>query len=428
MSAPAVVAPQPPRPAPAQPAPVAPPQGAMDNYDYLRKVPPKRLPMPMSSGAGYSQAWTAGATLQYDVPTVAGGYLESILIKVNMTSVKPATGSSATYAANTDNIPYGIIQYINLMMGKQQIHVRPRTLKYLPVLQGYQRALPFVVPTDMVHNTQLDAVVWNSPFNITTNTDNVWTFWLRLPIGGLLPRSAAGYLPMMSQSTAIQLQLVLPSNLMGPDPLDNVIATTGGTAAAVTGAGTIKAYAEYRDGTNWIAPANLAMDVTGLPTVQYYIDRPINGLTSGSIVKSKLDNKLQHLYMLLYVVDGVQSTSCSTMSNIQQIEMDPDSGSGNHLEAWGVQANNIDQYDYFERFRHAYGQDLDAGVIGLVPGPAFLGQNPDTQEGSAYVNMTNNGWTDFNYGIQVGSVSSATINPRVECQLISVNTAGLVQG
>lgn len=422
-----VQAPRPPVPAPNQPAPVAAPNTVHDNYQYLRSTLRKRVVCPPSSGAGLNQTFAGSTQLNYDVPTVQGGYLDSLLFKCAIT-VNPATGTGATYAANF-GVPFTAIQYIQLQFGKQQVRVRPITLKYLPLLFGYVRSLYPQILTGGLSNAWLQPLVWGSPFNITTNTNNAWTFWFRLPLR-LLPRSAAGMIPMMAQSTVAQVQIVT-ATLLGPDPLDNPIATTGGTGAAVTGGGTIQVLAEYRDGTNYMSPSPLALDLTGQPTIQWYIDRPINPLTSGSVLRQKIDNKLQHLFALSYVVDGQQSTTLiSSNSNIAELETDMDSGGANRFLAFGTQGNNLQVADFFEEFRYTFGQDLDHGLVPWIPGPSYLGLNPDNQEGGSFLNMMGGGWTDFNYGLQVTTTSTATAGlvPRVETQVISVNPAGLVMG
>lgn len=391
------------------------------NWDYLRKAIQKYAVCPPAAGAGINQTYVAGQTLIYDVPTANGGYLDEILVECSLT-VNPATGTGATYALNA-GAPWTLIDTVIVEYGGTQVKLRPLFLKYLAELMGYERSFP-----EQVNSGQsvsfVSTSVWGSPFALTTATNNPWNFWFRIPLR-LLPRSAAGMLPIMADSTRAQIKLVLASAADGPDPILNTILGAN-TGHAVTVGGTIKVAGIYRDGTNLASPQPVVLNLDSEPTVQYVIDRQLNPLTAGSILRQRLDTKGHHLYVLSIIVDGNQSSKFAADSNIAGIELDQDFAGQNAFFRFGVQGSNVNFIDYRERFRTFLGQDIDEGVIPWVPGPAFYGLNPDNQEGGSYLNTLPGGWTDVSYGVQVTSVSSATITPRVETFIATVNPMGLV--
>lgn len=403
------------------------------NANFLRTTLRKQAVCPPAAGAGINQAYSSGQTLIYDVPTANGAFLESILVECNLT-VNPAVGTGSAYALNA-GAPWTLIDTILVEYGSTQAKLRPLVLKYLELFQGYERSQPEQINTG-TSVTFVGNTVWGTPFNLTTNTNNPWKFWFRLPLRRL-PRRAAGMLPIQGDSTKCQVKIVLASSALGPannapgDPILTTISTTAGTGGAVTVAGTIEVVAEYRDGTNLLSPRPLSLDLTGEPTIQYIIDRQLNPLTAGSILRQKIDSKLQHLYLLSIIVDGLQATKFASDSNLQVLELDQDSGGQNAFARYGVTGANIGITEFLEQFREArlFGQDVDEGVIPWVPGPAALGTAADLLEGNSYLNMMPpGGWTDTNYAVQVGSVSSTNFTPRVETYCVSVNPLGLIRG
>jgi hypothetical protein len=270
----------------------------------------------------------------------------------------------------------------------------------------------------------LTSTIWGSPFAVTTNTNNPWNFWFRLPLRWLL-RTAAGMLPIMGSATAMQVQVVLASNMDGLDPILSPVAGANTGHAVVLG-GTLGVEVIYRDGTNYLSPSPMTCDLTSLPTFQIIMDRQLNPLTAGTVMRQRFGEKLQHLFALSTVVDGNQSTAFALNSNIQAIELDQDFNGDNAFWRFGSTGSNVGVNEFFERIRTTLGQDLDQGIIPWVPGPAFNGVNPDNQEGGLVLNMMPGGWTDASYGIQVGAVSATNFTPRVETCLISINPAGLV--
>lgn len=395
------------------------------NLAFLSGAYRRKAVCPPASGAGVNQTYVAGNTLIYDVPTANGAYLDSVLVECSLT-VNPATGTAATYALNA-GAPYNLIDYIQIEYNGVQARLRPLLMKWVSQLQGYERSQPSQVNSGQ-SVSWLQNTIWGSPFAITVNTANPWNFWFRVPLR-MFPRSLAGALPIMSDSTKCQIKLQLSGNAMGNDPLTAAVANTGGTGANVVVGGTIAVVAEYRDGTNLFQTQALSPSLNGEPTVQYYVDSQLNPLTAGTIIRKRLDVKQPHLYVLSVIVDGQQSTKFSANSNIAALELDQDFAGQNAFFRYGTSGSNISVQHFFEELQDmAFGQSLDEGVIPWVPGPAYLGTNPDNLEGASYLNMASGGWTDTSIGVQVSAVNGvANITARVETYEISLNPLGLVR-
>lgn len=397
-----------------------------NNWAFMRTALKQYAVCPPSSGAGTNQSYSSGSTLIFDVPTSNGGYLESLLFQFNLT-VTNAAGTGATYAL-TAGAPYSLVDHIVIQYGNTTHTFRPIVLKHLAQLQGYEKAQPEQVNSGQTVSF-VGSTVWGSPFGVASGA-NTWKFWFRVPMH-LIPRSPAGMLPIMGDSTRCQVSVVCASAPLGNDPLLNAVATTAGTGAAVTVSGTVAVEAISQNGVNLVSTRNMGLDLQGLPTIQWTTESQYTPLTSGSMLHKKLDSKLQHLYVISYIIDGQAFGKFAGDANISGIELTMDSTAQNKFYSFGVNGNNVGFTEYRELLRNTLGQDIDEGVIPYVGGPAFGGVDPDGLEGTSYLNCIPGagGWPDANLGFQVGTVASplSGITPRVETFCISVNPQGLVR-
>lgn len=391
------------------------------NAHYMAASIDKRAVCPPASGSGTTNAipTTGGGTLIWNIPTAGGAFLHTLLFEVNAT-VTNAAGTGATYAANA-GAPYSLFPEVRVKFNGQQVRTRPYIAKVIAALRGYDRALPGKALQN--NNATIDAaIVGTVPVATGANT---WNFFFRLPLAALHEASPAGVLPMMGSGTQAQVELDVTNSPLGFDPLNSPVSVAGGTGNATTLGGTVKLVAIYKDGTNYFSPTPLKLDLDGEPTVQYVIDTPLSPLTAGSVVRQRISTLLQHYYVCHIVVDGVQSTTFSTLNNLQMVELDEDSVGQNKLVQIGTNTN-LSINDYYEAMRYYFAQDLDVGVIAHIVGAQMGQTNPSNREGQQILNMTPGGWTDINHAWQVGAVSSANFNPRVETFLVSANPAGLL--
>lgn len=399
-----------------------------NNLQYLRSCYRKQAVCPPASGAGINQPYALGQTLIFDVPTAQGGWLESFLVQTNVT-VTFAAGTSAVQAL-TKAAMFGLFDSFQVEYGAVQQKMRPYWLRPLRQLTGYGHALQDQgVGTTPYYNLVAGrtALLKTATPGVATGA-NTWIDTWRVPLR-YIPRSPAGMLPIQGDSTRCQFKLICPASIINYDPLLGAAYPVSGTGQAATVSGTVSVIAEYRDGSNMLGPTPLTLDMGGIPTCQVYQDRQLNPLTAGTILRQRIDTKLQHLYVLSCLIDGVQSTDFATDPNITALELDQDFAGQNSFYRYGVNGSNLTTTMWpIERFREGYGigQDLDQGILPWVPGPYDLGDNPDNLEGASYLNMMSGGWPDASYGVQVTTATTTNMTPRVETIVVCANPVGLV--
>lgn len=402
------------------------------NRAYLQQSVDKYAVCPAAGGA-VSNVYAAGATLNYNFPTAGGAYIREfeILFDIKFT---PATGTSATYAWSAAGA-YAWVSEIDIVYNGQQARIRPYFLKVLDILR-YKQWLPFAqVLSGLVADATTNANVSQAMPALTGGSAAVSKFRVRLPLQ-LMRWSPVGMLPTQGQGTKGQINLICASTLVNTgaanqaDPMLVPIVWTGGTGPAITldaTEKTITIFAIYNDGTNFGSKTPLALHLEGLPTVQYVIDQQLNPLTAGTIVRQRITTLQKHVVALSVVIDGNSATAFCATSNFVEIELDQDSAGQNRFWVYGA-PNNTTLFDYYERFRNLYGQDLDPGNILWVNALHYNAVDTDNTNGTQILNMSPGNWTDINYGLQVTSVSTTFTTPRVETYLFTINDAGLVLG
>ena len=396
------------------------------NQDYMRRSLVLQAVCPPSSGSGTTQNYSAGQDLIFNFPTAGDAFVRALLIKLNLTVVT-AAGTGATYAANA-GIPYSLIDRIRVNYNGTQHNFRPIFLKYWEKMRGFGRDRSGVVLSGSSVTDVQNLIEANipAPAAVVAAGSANYIFTMRVPLNmhDLDPR---GLLPSMGAGTQGQVEVICAPQALGPDPILNTIAATGGTGNAVTVTGTVEVDVEYSDGSNLQSQNPLQLSLAGLPTVQMLEDEVLSPLTAGTVNNHKVATLLQHVAVVSILVDGQQSGKFSTIGNIQALALAKDAVLSNRFFGFGAQYGNIAVSNFFERLRRRYGQDLsDDGVIVWVDALTDNVIDPDTREGVNVLNMTSNGWTDVHHGYQVGAVGAvATITPRVVTHVFAINPAGL---
>jgi hypothetical protein len=404
------------------------------NAAYLAQAVRKIAVAPPVSG-GTTQAWAAGASLLYNFPTAAGAFAAELLITANLT-VTPATGTSATYFTNP-SAPWSVFQEVQVLYNGMQCRLRPYLIKVFDTMRGYAHmapiggntpggvAAPAAAGNQLFANATLSTALY-SGVPAVVGSANTWNFVFRIPLNALHQLSAEGMLPMQGSGTKPQVNIICAGLTMADDPLLFPLSANGGSGNAVTITGTVKCEIVYYDGTNFGGPNPISLDITGLPTVQYIIETPLTPLAGGVMQRQRIAALLQHYYVVSILIDAQQKGAFATVGNIVNLELDQDSVGQNRFFAFG-QSNNVSPNDFFENIRRTFGQDLDAGVIPWIAAEAYNTEDADTRMGTQVLNMTAGGWTDVHHAYQVTAVGAvATITPRVETFLVSLNPAGLV--
>jgi len=402
---------------------------AQANADYLMRAEETIATCPPTSG-GISQPFVAGQTLIYNLPTAEGGMIKELLISVSI-NVTLAAGTGATYAATAGGAIAGAAQGIDTIevnYNGVQAKLRPMLAYMLEWLKGYGRS-----PSWIVNAGNSDATIGAAlkAMSLVAGT-TTWLATFRVRLNALHPHDPAGILPSMGSVTPGFVKINCAQALMGNDPIYNTVYASGGTGNAVTvnqGTSTfVKVEAIYTDGTHLGGPVPLLLDLAGEPTCQYIMDQTLQPLAAGSIQRQKIATLQQHYYAISIVVDGQQAQSFSTVGNLIGFELDKDSVGQNKFAQFGA-GTNISVYDYYERLRNTFGQDMPVeGIIPWVAAPAYGSVNADNRNGKRVLNMTPGGWTDVHHAYQltaVGGLAGAT--PRVETYVVSLNPEALVK-
>lgn len=403
------------------------------NDTYMRTTKRSYAVCPPQSGNALNQGYALATQLLYNVPTSENAFLEALLIRVSV-NLNFAAGTGATYALTAAGVQ-ALITEIDVLYGNTQMRFRPYILKYLPIFFKWMSAIdPFwTPPTGFIQDTNVQSYL-ASTFPVTSG-NQTWTYEIRIPLNVLSPTDVRGLLPIMSGETTCQVAINTAAGLMGNDPELFPTFASGGTGNAVTlqGApGTVQVIACYRDGVSYMGAARQGLDLSGLPTVQWDIDPPLNNLGSGNVFRQRINKAETIAFSFLTLIDGVNPGVFSTLANLQRLELDKDSSGNNVFWAFGNNTN-INVLEYFAELRRIIGQDVtvagNEGIIPLVYATAWSVPDPDNMTGIMYMNTQPSGWTDINYGIQVGAVGSGTNGaPRVVNHLIYVNPQGLIAG
>lgn len=375
-------------------------------------------------GGGVVAQYVPGQANTWNFPTAGGAYAKDIIVTCALT-VTCAAGTAATYAVNAAGV-LALFNNIQVILNGVQHNFRPFWLKTLYEMFGYGRsAMPLTVlagNSDATIQAQLFSTI---PVATGANT---WTFKFRIPLNPFNELNPAGLLPMQSNGTQPQLTITCAPQVMGPDPILQPIRASGGTGNAVTVTGTIQCDVEYMDGTNLWSPTALGIDLSEYPTAQYITEQQISNLVAGTINRGRITTLMQHYAVLDCIVDGVTAGSyIQGLTNIQYMSLDMDSVGQNSFYKYGsASGTNISIFDYYEKMRTIFGQDVDEGIIPWIVAWGAHSSNADNRDGVAVLNMTPGGWPDVNRSYQLSAVGNGTNgNPRVETLLVSLNPNGL---
>jgi hypothetical protein len=392
------------------------------DLDFMRSLE-KVMYCPVTGGSGASASYVPG-TLYFDLPVAPSGFAKGLLIRYNLT-VTPATAGGAAYAVN-QAAPWNIFSEAQIQYNGTQARTHPYLFKILDQTKGFQNGQRNQVIAGNNDSTIAASIVGSTP--IVVNTANTWQGSMYFPLNALSEDSVAGILPVSGAGTKGQLKLTVPSTFLGNDPLLYPMSATGGSSPSVTATGTIYVDMVYLDGStmNGISLLPPPPSVYG-PTLQYSWEpsgTPFNpGTTPNRFV---IQSKMEHTYVVSLVIDGNQSSTFSTISNLTAFELTGDPTGSQKLKSWNV-ANNIPIMDYFDRdVRRKIGQDLDPGVILWVASPIRGTVDATNRMGTQTLNMYPGGFPTATLGYAVGSTTTTSgYAPRVETFCISLNHQGL---
>lgn len=376
-----------------------------------------------ANGGALSQAYAAGQPLTYNVPTANNAYMVGFWIRASLT-VTPATAGGAVYALNA-GAPLTILDSVQVQYGGTQHNFRPYIWKYLSQLQGRMNQIQ---PRQVIVGQQdnyLAPYYSSGVFPVVSNVGNTWNFALYVPMNMLHPQDVRGILPIQAGETGCQIIVNCAGSAYGADPILNAITSTGGANPSVAVTGTVSVIAEYKDGQSYTQLAAMQPNLSGIQTVQLLRDTPLNNLGQGQIYRNKVSFLKKIAWILVTVVDGNQSNQFAKTSNMQVIQASADS-TGNR-PFWTVGQNtNLDVREFYNDLSGKFGgllqQDIDEGILPMVYAPIFQQADASLLEGHAYLDCTtDSGWTDYHYGVQLQTVTTTTIAPRLEAHVMLLN-------
>ena len=375
-----------------------------------------------ANGSATSQAWNGGQPLTFTVPSANNGFLTGFWVRAALT-VTLGAGTGAAYTLNA-GAPLNIFDSIIVNYGGTQHNLRPYIMKYLSQFRG---ATAQTQPRTIVAG-QSDAYLQayyasTTPVAVGANT---WNISFYVPMNLIHPQDVRGILPIQNGQTSCQVIVNCSNAVLGADPIINTVVTSAGTGGTATVAGNVSVIAEYKDGASYSQMAALQPNLSGIETVQLQRDTLLNNITAGQVMRNKVSFLHKIPWLIAVVVDGNQSNKFANTSNIQIIETSADSTGNKPFMRVGANSN-LDVREFYNDLSGKFGgllqQDFDEGVLPLVFGPIFQQADAGMMEGAHYLDCTQaSGWTDFHYGVQLGSVGSVSgVTPRIETHVVYLN-------
>jgi hypothetical protein len=403
----------------------------VQNRQFMSYSLNKEVLCQQANGGANSQGYATGQPLTYNITTSNNGFLVGFWVRVNL-SVALAAGTSATYST-TAGYPLNVLDSIVVNYGQTQHNFRPYMLKYYSQLQGQVHQLQPRTVVAGVSNANIDSYYNNTlaaSQNITTTGNKTINFAVYVPMNLLHPQDVRGILPVQNGETTCQVIVNCAASLYGNDAILNpfAIGTGAGTGQAVTvnaGASSqVSVIAIYKDGMSFRQLNALQPNLQGIETVQFLRDTPLVNLVAGQVFSGKVSFLHKIPYLFITILDGVQTSSFALTSNIQLIQTSADATGNRLFYRYGLNTN-LDTREWYTDLCGAQGgllqQDIDEGVFPLVYAPQFQQADAGILEGSHYLDMTtSSGWTDFHYGLQLGTVGTNG-SPRVEVHAILLN-------
>lgn len=395
---------------------------------YYLEVTQRKLAPSLTNGVT-QQAYMLNTPLTFNLTTALNGFCEGILIRYTVNYTLGA-GTSAVYGL-TPAGALGLLDTVEVRYNKSQHKLRLQMLRELALLGALE---DYVIPESVFGGGQSIPFIQNYLNSGMSTTVGAQTVSLELfvPFNLLGYNDPRGILPIIVGDTGIQVICNTPQAIFGSDPVLNALYAVSGTGHAVTAvSGTVTVSAVYRDGDTFMSPAKVPFDMSAVDgTFQMQIDTQLLPLVANSYQRQKLTIMGQHVYVLLLVVDGLQSSAYSTLQNIQYIERGKDGVGGNTFDKYGLQTN-LDIRDWLYLNRLDAKQDIDQGVIPIFAGPTLRQGDPHLKSNRQILDNSRAGWPDWRYCVNVAAVGTGTLNglpcaPRIEPHVFYINPTGLI--
>lgn len=357
-----------------------------------------------------------GKTLNFDAPIISAAYATKITLRHSITL--NVAGGQATLNAGA---PYNLVNRAVVTFGNKQVSVSPYLSKIFDRMRGYNRqaqgdswGFNDSTITSLI-NSKLDA-------GATFTGSKTFSFDSDIELNGVLhPNAVNGILPIFSSGTKLQVALTLPTSVAGADPLENVIKLDAG--ATVTATGSVEVIITYRDYQSMATTQPVQPNLAGLPTVQVIELPSITPLTSGTMQYFSFRNPYGFCKLAHIVIDGKQSDKFAKADNILSYSLDKAENTSSSF--FRYDESNGGMKEYYKEVRSRFGQDMDAGVL-VWDATTQNVANVSSKMGTAYLNLTNEGFPASRFGVKVNEVDGTKgITPRVVSFGVILNKEGI---
>jgi hypothetical protein len=278
---------------------------ASENRRYMM-LSTRQKAVAMGPVGALSQTYSAGTVLTYNAQPTINGYAEGAWIRCTLTGTL-ATGTSAVYAKNA-GFPLTVFDRIQIMYNGVQHSFKPYILSSLVRMSGRGRS---GIPLDVIagQTVSTNDTYRDATQPISAGSANAWTFEFYVPFNLLGRNDARGVLPIMGGETQLQVVLTCaPSaNVMGNDPVNNLLAVSSGTGHTIAVAGTVAVYIQYRNGLSYQSHRTLDLELSGLKTTQLVQDATLTGFSNATTYRQKVGLQGRMPIYLLTLIDGNQA-------------------------------------------------------------------------------------------------------------------------
>ena len=389
------------------------------------------VPTQGSSLNGLSFTNTNPKSLKFQISGINGGWLKRIRVQTYGSLTYTAAATSPTCSVNAVGLD-GIYSAVKMSYGSSyKPTVRPYLFTILEQLKGYARIKWYDTPYASTDNGVINPAIFNNsnlkPGDSLVSGTNNFLHTMNIPMQLIHPGHPSGLLPIDTTGTVFTLELVPNlSNLVGTDPLDNMINTNGTVAF---GACTVVVTFYYADGRSLTYTQYLQPDMTALPSAELAAVSDAN-LYANQLVVQHLNLALPLVRLISIVIDGESSsqfaqvgTPSNLASGITQYSLLRGANPNDAFLTYD--SDNGGMPNYYADFRQRMGGDLQAGVL-VVDGLTRNAVNPSNQNGMAYWDTSSGVWAAARVGVKVQSTGTNG-TPRVVTYAIVQNPAGIIK-
>jgi hypothetical protein len=381
------------------------------NSEYMRLSYPQFIKFNAENGTDFGP----GKNLTFNAPIINGGNAFGVILKVDLdVTWTPGTTGTVTPCAA---YPESLVSKLSVQFGNPQITSHPFIYRVLDLMEGYGRTTQDDVRG--TRNAKIDSMLRQVPQTLVAGVNKV-KFEVNIPLNSLHPASTNGAIPIGHSGTRLQVGLQLPSAIVGKDPMLNVFDVTGDGAIEVSG--TIRPVLEYRDHNSFTTVQPLRLDLSNISTVQTIELPSITGLSQGQYNHMAFKNPYLMPKAIHIVIDGNQSDKFSAADNITGFSYDTAENSNSNLFKYDESTTGIE--GWYKKVRSTYGNDLPEGVLAWDTTSENIA-NVSSKLGSAYLNLSSNGYSSARMGVKVETVDNTNISSRIVSYGIIVNDMGI---